>query len=32
VAAAYASLILLLSVASTVLFLVLIRTDEERLA
>jgi multiple sugar transport system permease protein len=32
VAAAYASLILLLSVASTVFFLVLIRTDEERLA
>jgi multiple sugar transport system permease protein len=32
VAAAYASLILLLSVASTVFFLALIRTDEERLA
>jgi multiple sugar transport system permease protein len=32
VAAAYASLILLLSVASTIFFLVLIRTDEERLA
>jgi multiple sugar transport system permease protein len=31
VAAAYASLILLLSVAATVFFLVLIRTDEERL-
>jgi multiple sugar transport system permease protein len=31
VAAAYASLILLLSVASTIFFLVLIRTDEERL-
>jgi multiple sugar transport system permease protein len=32
VAAAYASLILLLSVASTIFFLVLIRTDEEKLA
>jgi multiple sugar transport system permease protein len=31
VAAAYASLILLLSVAATIFFLVLIRTDEERL-
>jgi multiple sugar transport system permease protein len=32
VSAAYASLILLLSIASTVLFLALIRTDEEKLA